>query len=651
MRTKVTLVLLFLNVVLFYYISKFELNPDITHQRNILYGSEVASIDSFARKDRSGTAVLLEKRPGDNWWLSKPYEWPANGTAIASIISELQHLKPETSFAVADLLKNGRSLAEYGLADPAMTFTFTSGGKSYETKVGDSTKVGSRLYLLSPDGTRIHVVGSSMIDSVGLSLERLRSPSIFSIPVFEVRSLTLQTAAKVRLKRDGARWSLEAPILALADKNGVETTINTLNGLQTLKFLESREATDPSVTGLSTPEIRITLEGNARRETLLIGLPVTEATSASHSDNGSDVVRPTVYYAKSEDKPAVFTTALPAKLLTDLRNAQELLRDRHILDFDRHSVTGITLASPGQPELNLQRLEAAAGAEAWQLINRSNAAGQAPSIIAADPTLVSELLQKLEMFSADKFLSDTPSTADLENYGFNRPERQITLALNTGGGPRGADAFTVTLQIGQKPEDRGVAYARLSNATFVYQVDPAILEATPVDARQFRQRLLRELTEGARITGLTLTEIAAAVPTYARQLKEGETWEAALATEPETRRKALGALLAQLRTLRARRFTSETFNPDHAELSGANQPWKYRLEATLALTGGNGASQNSSTVLLLTDRIGGTTQLAGSAEFNATFALTQEMLDAIFALTYAEKHDPGPPKSEPTPAP
>lgn len=658
MRTKVTLVLLFLNVVLFYYISHFENNLTPENRGKSVYGSEVASINSFSRKDRNGTSVTLEKRDRGDWWLTKPYEWPANRNAISSIISELQHLKHETSFTVADLLKNGQTLAERGLADPAMSFTFTSGEKgletSYETKIGDSPEVGNRLYLLSPDGKRIHVVGSSLLDSVGLSLDRLRSETIFSIPPFEVRSITLQAASKVRLRRDGPRWMLETPILARANTKAVETTITALHGLQALKFLETREASDPAVTGLATPEIKITLEGNTRWETLLIGLPVTETASAPRNESGSGLARAKVYYAKFEDKPAVFTVALPADLLpavqqkdllTVLRNPQELLRDKRVLEFDRQAVTGLTLAAPGQPELNLHRLETTPGSEAWQLINRSNVSGQAPKTIAADSALVADLLNKLEKLYSTRFI-DAPSAADLENFGFNKPEREITINLSNGSGPRGTDASTLTLQIGQKPEERTVAYARLSNATFVYEVDPAILEYAPVDPRQFRQRLLRELPEGARITGVTLTEIGSATPAYSHQLKENETWESTLAAEPEARQKALLALLAQLRVLRAQRFTAESFNAEHAEFAGANQPWKYRLETTLALTGGNGAVQPSGIVLVLTDRIGGTTQLAGSAEFNVTFALTQEMLDAIFTLTYAAQHDPGPPKPE-----
>jgi hypothetical protein len=263
--------------------------------------------------------------------------------------------------------------------------------------------------------------------------------------------------------------------------------------------------------------------------------------------------------------------------------------------------------------------------------------------------MITELLQKLELFSAKKFLTDTPSAADRENYGFNRPEREITLNLSNGGGPHGTEPSTIVLQIGVKPEERGIAYAMLSNTTFVYQVDPAILDATPVDTRQFRQRLLRELPEGARITALSLTETGNPAPLYTHQLAEGESWEKALSAEPAARQKALASLLTQLRAIRAQRFVTESFNADHAESAGTTQPWKYQLTATLALTGGNGATQTSSTVLLLTDRVDSTTQLAGSAEFGVTFAVTQEMLDALFALTYDEKKAPDEPEKAKTP--
>ena len=626
MRSKVTVVLLFLNVVLFYYIYKYETVKPLDPNGNHVYGPEIAAIETLTRTTRAGTALRLERR-GEAWWLTKPYEWPANPNAVSRLIKELQFLEHQTSFAVADLAKSGQTLADYGLDQPAITLTFVSAGKTYTSKIGDDTKIGNRLYLLSPDGARIHVVGRSLADTAGLPLESIRSDSIFTVPVFEVRSLNVQTAnLKVRLSRkSGARWTFETPILARARKSDVEVTINTLNALLAKNFLEPAGA-DLERYGLNSPALRITLEGNARRETLLLG-----------NSTGTDE-----YYAKIEDKSVIFTVPVAPDLLDKLRRAQEALRDTHVLDFEPHTVTALTLAAPGQPEVTLQRLESGTGAAAWQVVVRTS--GQAPLTSPADTPLVEELLQKISLLAATKFLSDAPSADILEKYGFNRPEREITLNLNTGGGPHGTDPSTLALQVGVSPDKKDIAFARAAPAAlFVYQIVPDILDETPVLARHYRQRLLRDLPEGARINGLMITESPGNTPVYSKQLTETQTsWELALAEEPEARRKAVGAALVQLHSLRAKRFTADIFNPDHADTAQGPRPWKYRLDLNIAYAGGNASAQNSTSTLFLTERLGGTTQLAGTAEFGgAVFEISQELLDALFSLTYRDKNDPG----------
>lgn len=685
MRSKVTVVLLFLNVVLFAYIYFYD-KPTIDERKTLearrrVLGAESATIESLTRKSRTGEVVTLEKRL-DSWWLTAPYEWPADRNAIAGLLSTLELLEHETSFAVAGLEASGRSLADYGLADPTMTVTFKSAGIDYTLQVGDVTQVSNNLYLLSSDRTRIHVVSRSLAENIGLPLDILRSASIFSVPVFEVRSLNVQTAEranlKVRLRRDAAgRWNFEAPINARASKSAVEVTINAVNAITARSFVEQRE-TDLERAGLNSPSLQVTLEGNARRETLLLGSPTGKTVPREGAAPDAE------YFAKMEDNPVVFTTAVPKPLLDVLQKAQEELRDPRVADFEPAAVTSFTLVAPGQPELTLQRLEPTvpapggtppadatapgqATAEAlakagWQAVVRLS--GASPQTIPADPVVITGLLQKISQLSAHepranapKFLSDAPSATDLENWGFNRPEREITLNLNPGAAP-------LTLQIGVSPDKPGEAFARTTHAPFVYQVLPDILDETPVNARHYRLRVLRELPETARVTGIKLTEIGAATPLVELTNEGGITPEsfatgsfkmdpgaATPAAKPlsEQGRAVLVSLLGQVRTLRAKSFTAGTYTPDHAETPTGPQPWKYQLEIVTAFAAGAAPAQNSTTTLLLTERLGGSTMLAGTTEFGGVvFEVTQEMLDAIFALTYTAKQDPGPPA--PTPA-
>jgi hypothetical protein len=447
---------------------------------------------------------------------------------------------------------------------------------------------------------------------------------------------------KVSIRRDNTgHWGFEAPILARASKTAVEVTVNALNGLLPKTFLAPRD-TDLERAGLNAPALRVTLEGNARRETLLLGNATNPATTTREGAPAE-----TEFFAKIEDKAVVFTTTVPQPLLDVLRTAQESLRDPHVLDFEPGTVTAFTLAAPGQPELNLQRLDAASGAATWQVVTRIS--GQAPLTTAADTALVTELLQKIQLLSARRFLTDAPSAADIENYGFNRPEREMTLSLNTGGGPRGTDPTTQVLQIGISPDKPGVAFARVPPAQFVYEILPDLLEETPALARHYRQRLLRELPEGARITSLALTDLGANTAVYARQIPETDkNWDNVVAPEPPARRKAIYDLLQQLLVLRAKRYTADIFTTDHVDTAQGSRPWKFRLDITVTFAAGGGAAQNSTSTLFLTDRLGGNTMLAGTAEFGGVvFEVTQEMLDALFALTYGTKTDPGLPAAVP----
>jgi len=642
MRTKITLVLLFLNVAVFAFI--FYIEPHLITEESLrqtsnhVLGPEAANIIALEISSQASPQPLRIEKSGDTWLLSQPAGWPANLNAVSRILTELQTLEHDTSFLVTDLAKNGQTLADYGLDQPQLTITFTSGtdsaqaAQTYTLRIGAETRIGNHLYVLSPDGTRIHVVDRSLADSLTLPLDQLRDNALFTIPVFEARALRLQIAGPpVAIHRDGDRWSFESPILARADKSVTELALKDLTTLRVQSFLDARETDDH--TGLATPALRITVDGNNRRETLLLGNPVTPAPDGS-------VPTETLFYAKMDDKAAVFTVSFPNDLLQNLKNAQEILRERHFVDFDPRNVTAITLHAPNAPELTLQRLEAPAATTDnahWQIVQHSPGAG--PQTQPADLAVIQRLLENLSLLSAQKFVSDAPSGSDLESWGFNRPEREITLALMPSGAQSTAlntppPALTLQLGLGS---DASV-YARISGIDSVYAVDPSILAATPIVTHAYRDRLLRDLPAGAKITGLKLTRLADKTVLFEKSFTapadnaKPATWDAALAFEPADRRAALQALLAALRTLRAKDFVLDEF-PSTVPVGGENRPWSYQLDTTISLAAASGTPATTTTTqIFFTERISGGTQLAGSPEFGV-FEAEQPLLDALFTLT------------------
>ena len=646
MRTKVTLVLLFLNVALFFVIFQFERSwrtESVAREvRKRVLGAEAADIRSLdVESALPGGSFSLERR-GEEWFLTKPIAWRANPNAVNRIVSDLEFLEHDTSFSVPAVVKNGQSLADYGLAQPKLTVTFTSGGPdttgaapvTTRLAIGEATKVGQRLYLLSPDGARIHVVGRELADSLSVPIEQLRAETVLTIPVYEARALNVQTAppsgVRVIVQRDGARWSFYTPIAARASKDAIELAINNLDSLSVKGFLAPNAPVPPAA------QLQVTIEGNTRYETLFIGVQAPgKSAPGTHP-----------YYAQLEDssKPMDrspwFTVEIPDEapdsLLGSLRDALERLRDRRVLDVYPSLATMITLKAPNQPDLTLQRLDpdtarAAPASEArWQILLPGDG-GQGPATLPADRAAVQRLLDRIALLSAERFMSDAPQESDLENWGFNRPERTVTITQQPAAQPasRAAPAAApLTLEIGRPAQrDDRYVYAMMANARSVYAVDPQILRDTPVAPREWRDRLVFSLPGPARITGLEIDDL--------RDGKPVARWDASSGAAP----REVQAVLDGLRQVRAARFVGDGY-ADRVTVAGEEGPWRYRLQATVALPGAGASEQTGTRAIMLAERSGGAEQIAGSAEFGAVFVLEQPMIDALWTLIYGSR-DPG----------
>lgn len=652
MRTKVTLVLIFLNVALFFFIFKFERNwrteAASREARRRVLGPEAADIRTLEVNAAAPGASFRLVRNRDDWSLTRPLEWPANPHAATAIVNELGLLEHETSFRVADLAQNGQSLASYGLDAPKLTVAFSAGDPAapgapprppVTLKIGDLTGDGKRLYVLSTDGERVHVVNRSLIDTLTLPLEQLRADTLLNIRVFEARSLGVQTDAsragtagvRVRIRREGTRWTFETPIIARASRTAIELAINDLNTLRAKTFSPSPA---PNPLPSAAPLLRITLEGNNRLETLFLGEPVRPAEPAAA---GREAVRD--YYAQLDGRAAVFTVAVPVRLVEALRTAQESLREKRVLEFDAAAVSAVTLSAPvlsNQAPVTLQRLEAPAGQardadQAWQVIVRGDGA-QGPQTLPADPAAVRNLLERLTLLSAGQFKSDAPTGADLEDWGFNRPLREVSLSVTGTPAP-------IVLRLGT--DAARTVYARVGTPTepgaSIYTVPADIVEDLTLLPSAWRNRAVAEpLPAAARISALRITDLAD------NKTVVDLTFAADGQPSPAPRdAKAVAALVAGLRALRAREFLPGGY-AEKIVTGGEERAWRYRLEATVTLPGGAGLETTRPFNLALTERLGGNLLYAGSRELDAIFAVEQPVLDALWAMIYGPR-DPGPP--------
>lgn len=618
MRLKYTIILLVLNIAAFFYIYHLErqnapeavFDQDVT---NMLPNALTIERIRIQVADGDQTEERVLERNRDRWTIIKPYNWPANDNAVQRILTQLQFLHVDTVMQLEDIERAGQSLADYGLDKPRIMLTYEGTGASTSLKIGAPTKMGSRLYVLAPNGKEVLVVSRELLESIDISLENLRSPQIFNIPIFEISSLRIQAGdageQRIVIEKVNGEWRFETPVPAPADPELVTSTLGMLAASQALQLIPASQV-DRARMGLAAPFMRITISGNQRRQTLVLGGPVPDPKPADVEQR----------YAQLESASAdgtVFT--VNATNFDWLVRASDELRERRFFQFDPTTVTAIQITQ-GDASLLLQKLEKRneKSEDAWQIVIQGKDADVTPQ--PGDTELIDRLLNRLNELKAEAFVSDAPSPANLKEYGFEPPN--ATIRLDNGQ--------SMTLQLGgvDKAEPRMI-FAKLASRDYVYAVLSRILGQVSANPLTYRRRILEQQPASATVTRLLLTDLQTQAPLLDVSIDTGkETWPVALEKEAAERREAILGLVASVKSFEVKNYLYDDFR----EITAA--PWRYKLEATISLPGGE-STQTIERTYFFSFREEANRQIGGSPEANMTFTLPQALIDDLFALSFA----------------
>ena len=618
MRFKFTLFLLTLNVITFGLILSLNKKTEQANSQNgglsAMIGREVIEADRIELNGKGLDTPRILEHDGSSWKITAPMQWSANYFAINRMLNQLQFLEEEASFSVAEIKQTGQTLADYGLEEPQLHLTISHKDESIELSVGTATEIGNNFYLLGPSKKDVFVVNSQVIESLLVDLGDLRNREIFNIPVFEIDALSLQIRApeavgnadfRVRVARTNNGWIFEAPLTAEADATQVANTINTLTAAKVVEFKE-QEASDPILQGLENPTMRVTLHGNKRQQTLLIGnqVPTTKDKETS------------TYFARIEDNPTVFTVA--AAPFDKLREAQEGLRERSFMNFAPAALTSIDL-SEGDLQIRLQKLETGS----WQVIEST-----AETVIQprhADPEIIAKLIDDLKNLRASTFAVDSPTPTDLDRLGFNTPRRSIKLSLG--------DEQT-TLRLAHPESENEKLYARSDKAEYIYTVDRrSTLQTIPLNAAYYRKRTLETLPEAAKIKSIQLENLLTGQIIFSHTLKDQDLiWLKALSDTAEGQQEAILTLLDTIRQFKVKTYLDDGYKDTYSLDSETTRPWLYRLSAEILLPGDE-TDRSDTRSYVFAKRFSGTVQVGASSLHNVIFEIPQITLDALYTLT------------------
>jgi hypothetical protein len=619
MRFKITFLLLILNVALF--AALFYMDKRADAERRFAQASTLVlppgSLEQAESLELDGPGAPLhwrvEKR-GSDWQMVRPLEWPVNSYAVRNILDQLRFLRMEARFRVEDIEKSGMTLADYGLDNPSVTLNIGGGKSAMLLRIGAPTKIGAKLYVLSPDGRSVFVTSREILRALLVSLDDLRDSRIFTIPTYMATSLSLQRAdgARVRLVKYGIGWAFESPIRTDADDDAVESLLADMTALKVAGFAQP----DPAGQGLLSPRLRVSVEADDRRQSLLVG-----------GEAGEGLV-----YAKLENSPEVFT--LDSTVVRRFQQVQEALRQRRFARLGKGALTGIRISAEGR-FVQLQKLETGE----WQVLRQEGADGV--QTWKADPGIINALVDGIDALYAIRFASDAPSEADMEGFGLKNPSCGIVLSTAK---------TALELSFGARDEKLGGIYVKRADAPFVYEVPAdiaALLNPTPL---YFRSRELYSLPPAARLAGFSLIRVADGATVASASATEGKTIDEAIAATGGEKAKALAVLAAFARGGRAHDFVTASIGSAMKTGDGREIPWAWRLEAKVEFPGGTQETATSVLATLFTERLGGTTQFGGSPQLELTFSLPQEVIDALAALTF-DRGVPAEAVLPPVPAP
>ncbi len=694
MRFKLTLFLLVANLLTFGLIlhesGKTETAGSISRS---LFSAGISKI--AVTGNNIGEGFLLELRKKD-WFIAKPYTWPANPFVVNPLLNDLRFLGDEGSFSVEEAEAAGSALSDYGLENPLLTLAITDDAGTHLLKIGKETPDARGVYVLSPDGEQIILAKTSLLKNLSKKLDEFRSPEIFSMASYEVRSFSVRIEANggheqriglTRMRRESGvesgkteyGWRFETPIAADAETQKVEQRLKSLIELK-FKSFPVGDLALLEASGLKSPAMRFSFYGAARSQSLLVGNP-----------NPADK---TELYAKLDGNDAIFT--IPAEAVEAWKNVNDFiagLREPRFLKFEAELLKSVTIHAEKNSLLLHRTNTSASSAETAKTVdagtielgsaeasnallgavknpapavpadgNEIYAAWQMPvapgsrvtGVTAVDPAAIRQLVEALQGLRAVNlpvpeneritspqrklfraFVSDDASESDLSGFGFNRPVRIVELELNASE-KNGDPAQTIKLTIAP-PIAPGFPYhAKIGNA--VYTIDGKIVEALSVEPCDFRERVIYRMPASAKLISMSLSDISAGdeKTVYRAECPANVAdWMADLALKTDSASAETLALAKCVTEMDAEAFLPEPFSPDFRYDyldSGVEETWRWKLEFEVLPVAARKAERH---VYYLTKRLGGSFQLAGSPEQNCIFRMKQAFIDTVHRLTFA----------------
>ncbi|HEV2330309.1 MAG TPA: DUF4340 domain-containing protein [Verrucomicrobiae bacterium] len=395
------------------------------------------------------------------WSLTQPVAYPAQASAIESLLSALQKLKPAMRLSPAEVNQDHSQL---GFDSPWASLVIQSGNERSEILIGNKTAPGDQVYVQVVGRDGVFVTDTDWLKFIPQLANDWRDTALAGDTTACNFILLTNGTRIIQLQRDPSDhlWQMIRPMLARANGDYIAGALQKLQTARVSRFVTDNPNADLSAFGLQPANLDLWIENGSN---VLTAIHVGKA-----STNDSTEV-----FAKRDQWNAVVTTA--AQPLSPWMGAVNDFRDPYLFELTA-PVAEIEIIGPDTNHFVLQRQ----GANAWTIPGET---------FPVDADSVQKLIQSLANLRASEFVKDVATPADLPAYGLTTPSRQIILRGSVG------DTNSVIAKLLFGAARTNEVFVQRSDENSVYAISPEDFADLPAGPDwQFRERQIWKFSEG-----------------------------------------------------------------------------------------------------------------------------------------------------------
>lgn len=320
------------------YFVYFGKGPSSTSKRTTLvdFQSEAASV----RIERVGSPAVVLDRGLGGWRLTDPFASGADEQAVMKIVDVLTQTPVVEVISDSELLKLGRTRADFSLEEPVLTVTLTGMDKSVcRFMFGSATPTQDGVYASVEGIDAVFILGKPAFSFVDVRPDDLRQRSLLPLGGAWVTSFEIKREGIPLLEflRTGEGWNVGSE---KASSQKITEFIDDLTTASAVSFIwpvgssnETDHATSSLLAGYGLdPDSAVTvtlndINGKSRR-----------LSFGKEADDGN-------VYALVQNGNAIVT--VPSKLRDFARQDPVMFTDSRLFPVEARSVNGFSVSSDG----------------------------------------------------------------------------------------------------------------------------------------------------------------------------------------------------------------------------------------------------------------------------------------------------------------